>query len=220
VKRTIADGVNQGQFALAGKTGDVYDPVYFKPETGLVDADVEFSDDMILVKPDRAKSLIQPPRMERVEVRPAVLRLKPSATGTFTVACFDQHGRDFPCSGTTWSASGGAIDADGRFTSGLERVFTVRATVAGIEGTAAVQVTKDPIIVPPLVKRIAWRGSVPPQKWMNLYTKVLSRFSTTPGLKLELSFEVPASDAVTDSKREEVQAALCEVVLGDLMDQS
>ena len=37
---------------------------------------------------------------------------------------------------------------------------------------------------PPEGKGIAWRGTVPPQKWMNFSTKVLSRFAATPGLKL------------------------------------
>jgi hypothetical protein len=52
------------------------DLVYFKPETGLAEADVEFSDEMVLVKAERARTLIQPPHLERVEVRPTSLRLK------------------------------------------------------------------------------------------------------------------------------------------------
>jgi hypothetical protein len=45
---------------------------------------------------------------------------------------------------------------------------------------------------PPEGKGIAWRGTVPPQKWMNFSTKALSWFASTPGLKPEVSFEVPA----------------------------
>jgi hypothetical protein len=48
---------------------------------------------------------------------------------------------------------------------------------------------------------------------------VLSRFSATPGLKLEVSFEVPAGESVTDAKREEVKAALRELGLSEHLDQ-
>jgi hypothetical protein len=37
---------------------------------------------------------------------------------------------------------------------------------------------------------------------------VLSRFASTPGLKLEVSFEVPPGDGATEAKREETKAAL------------
>jgi hypothetical protein len=218
LKRTIADGVNAGLFAYAGKAGDGYEPLYFKPEAGLSEADVEISEEMVLLKADRVKVVVEPPRLDRVEVRPDVLRLRPEETGSFSVACFDQHGRDFPCPGVTWSASGGTIDVGGRFSAGAAGVYTVRAAVAGLVGTAEVQVAKDIIIQPP-PKGIGWRGTVPPQKWMNFYTKVLSRFAATPGLKLEVSFEVPAGESVTDAKRDEVRAALRELGLSDQLDQ-
>ena len=54
---------------------------------------------------------------------------------------------------------------------------------------------------------------------MNFYTKVLSRFAATAGLKLEVSFEVPAGETVTDAKREETKAALHELGLNEQLDQ-
>ena len=59
-------------------------------------------------------------------------------------------------------------------------------------------------------ERIARHGTVPPQKWMNFSTKVLSRFASTPGLKLEVSFEVPPGEGTPEARREEVRAALHE----------
>jgi Protein of unknown function (DUF499) len=61
----------------------------------------------------------------------------------------------------------------------------------------------------------AWQGSVPPQKWMNFYTKVLSRFASNPGLKLQVSFRVEPGDEVTEAKIEEAKAALRELGLSD-----
>ena len=68
---------------------------------------------------------------------------------------------------------------------------------------------------PPEGKGIAWRGTVPPQKWMNFSTKVLSRFAATLELKLEVSFEVPPGEGTPEARREEVRAALRELGLAE-----
>ena len=48
---------------------------------------------------------------------------------------------------------------------------------------------------------------------MNFYTKVLSRFATTPGLRLQVRFELPADGNVTEAKIEETRTALRELGL-------
>ena len=62
---------------------------------------------------------------------------------------------------------------------------------------------------------IRWSGIVPPQKWMNFYTKVLSRFVSSPGLVLNVSFEVPADAEQAKGKVEEARASLKELGLSD-----
>jgi hypothetical protein len=56
---------------------------------------------------------------------------------------------------------------------------------------------------------------VPPQKWMNFYTKVLTRFAATPGLKLGVSFEVPIERGQADGKAQETRGGLKELGLDD-----
>lgn len=62
---------------------------------------------------------------------------------------------------------------------------------------------------------MAWTGEVPPQKWMNFYTKVLSKFATAKGLKLKLSIEVAPEGGVSKQKIEETKAALRELGMND-----
>jgi hypothetical protein len=62
---------------------------------------------------------------------------------------------------------------------------------------------------------IRWSGTVPPQKWMNFYTKVLARFVTLPGLRLEVSFEVPVASDQAQSKVDETRSGLKELGLDD-----
>jgi hypothetical protein len=62
---------------------------------------------------------------------------------------------------------------------------------------------------------IRWRGSVPPQKWMNFYTKVLSPLASSSALKLEVSFEVSIDTDLAQSKVDETRSGLKELGLDD-----
>jgi hypothetical protein len=63
--------------------------------------------------------------------------------------------------------------------------------------------------------RLAWSGEVPAQKWMNFYTKVLSRFAVGGGLTLRVQVEAAPPGGVSEQKVEETRAALRELGLGD-----
>lgn len=62
---------------------------------------------------------------------------------------------------------------------------------------------------------ITWAGDIPPQKWMNFYTKVLSKFASARGLKLTLKVEVNPDGGVSKQKIEETKSALRELGLND-----
>jgi hypothetical protein len=113
----------------------------------------------------------------------------------------------------TWSCSGGNIDQKGRFTAEATGTFSVGASVGGLQASAFVEVADDITSPPPPKKGFTWQGAVPPQKWMNFYTKVLSRFASNPGLKLVVSFEVRPGEEVGQAKIDEAKAALQELGL-------
>jgi hypothetical protein len=73
--------------------------------------------------------------------------------------------------------------------------------------------------VPPteerISRRIGWEGSVPAQKWMTFYTKVLSRFPLSEELKLEVKFEAAPKEGISKLKVQEVRAALKDLGLSD-----
>jgi hypothetical protein len=50
---------------------------------------------------------------------------------------------------------------------------------------------------------------------MNFYTKVLTRFVSSPELKLEVSFEVPIDRDQAQSKADETRSGLKELGLDD-----
>ncbi len=219
VKRTICDGVTQGAFGYASKdaSGNLK---LEKLRESLFEADVDIADDMYLIKADDAQKLLEPPRLARLTVRPENVVLKVGEQASFSCGAMDQYGQVFATAPTTWSATGGSITNEGLFTAGQTGgLHTVRATAAGIEALAEVRITtKDepqPPPPPPGEQLVRWRGAVPPQKWMNFYTKVLTRFASNPGLKLEVSFEAPIEREQAENKAAEARAGLKELGLDD-----
>jgi len=73
---------------------------------------------------------------------------------------------------------------------------------------------------PAKTKRLSWVGEVPAQKWMNFYTKVLSRFALGHNLKLSLHVEVANEQGISEQKVEETRSALKELGLDDKVETS
>jgi hypothetical protein len=62
---------------------------------------------------------------------------------------------------------------------------------------------------------LCWSGEVPAQKWMNFYTKVLTKLGVGSGLKLTVKVEFNPDVGVSGHKRDEVRGALRELGLSD-----
>ena len=102
--------------------------------------------------------------------------------------------------------SGNLFETDGPTTTGGPSVIETTETGDG----------EKP--VPPVADKIAvlhWSGEVPAQKWMNFYTKVLSRFATTKSLRLTVAVEVAPEGGVSKQSMEETKTALRELGLKD-----
>lgn len=222
IRRTISDGVTDGHLGLATKdSGGRLMLAKFKES--LSEMEVEILDDVFVLKAEDAQKLLEPPRLASLAIRPGNVILKPTEQVAFTCAALDQYGRPFDLLSITWSGSGGTIKPDGLFTAGsAEGLFSVRATVGKVEAIAEVRLRAeqppdddDEIEVKTGKNVIRWRGTVPPQKWMNFYTKVLTRFASSPDLKLEVSFEVVIDREQAQSKANETRSGLKELGLDD-----
>lgn len=79
--------------------------------------------------------------------------------------------------------------------------------------------SESPLTSTSSIKSLVWKGDVPPQKWMNFYTKILSKFSTGLGLKLTINVEVEPPEGIPIHKVEETKVALRELGLKDQFDK-
>ena len=162
----------------------------------------------------------KPPALASLIVSPAGAQIQPGKKQAFLVRGLDQHGQDIATGPIEWNASGGTIDKDGVFLAGEdEGSFAVAASAGPVKGSTTVSVAKAGSIPPqpsgpvaaPRVLR--WTGEIPSQKWMNFYTKVLSKFASGQGLKLVLDFEVAPEGGISPQKIEETKVALQELGL-------
>jgi hypothetical protein len=220
VKETIARGVENGALAYVGKgKGGRYQPFHFG--TSLNTDEIEISDEMFIITAEEAKKHIEPPRLTGLVLAPAQVAVEPGKKQTFTAKGLDQHGHDIDTGKVTWTCTGGKVDKDGVFTAGNdEGNFLVTAAAGDVKGTAGVTVSKPGVKAPQPPspgpsKGLRWEGVIPPQKWMNFYTKVLSKFAASKGLKLTVRFELTTDGGVSQQKIEETKVALRELGLED-----
>jgi hypothetical protein len=222
-KDTIARGVEGGLIGYVGKspTGD-YQPFMFG--CSLNPQDVEISDDMFIVTRETAetykKQKEKPPVLASLLISPATVQIQPGRKQAFVPTGVDQYGQPIPTGAVVWKATGGTIDNDGVFAAGQDiGSFSVTATAGALKGISTVIVGDQSPPLPPPPKppaqpgTLRWTGDVPPQKWMNFYTKVLSKFATGKGLRLTISVEVSPEGGLSPQKIEETKVALQELGL-------
>jgi predicted AAA+ superfamily ATPase len=219
VKRAIADGVREGLvgYAVRDATGQLR---LQKLKESLFETEVEISDDVFILKPDHAQRLREPPALTTVSVRPEQTTIRVGEQATFSASGLDQYGQPFAVVGMEWGATGGTIDQCGVFTAGQTAgAYVVRGRVQNLETIADVRVVaRDES--PQTAKEVGdvslrWHGGIPPQKWMNFYTKVLSKFATSPNLRLEIRFEVRIDRDQAESKLNETKTGLRELGLDE-----
>ena len=217
IKRTVADGVTQGVLGYARKDSKGRLTLERFKES-LAELEVEIADDVYLVKAEDAQKLVEPPRLAKLAICPDKATIKPKDKIKFRAEGCDQYGQSYDLSERSWSATGGTIDSNGLFVAeDATGIYTAQVRSGSFEATAEIQITKEE--KPPdkisSQRIIRWSGNVPPQKWMNFYTKVLTRFASVPGLKLEVKFESPVEEDHGKTRCQEAKSGLRELGLND-----
>jgi hypothetical protein len=62
---------------------------------------------------------------------------------------------------------------------------------------------------------LTWSGDVPSQKWMNFYTKVITKLGVGNDLSLNVKVKCNPQGGVSKQKIEEIKSALRELGLDD-----
>lgn len=234
----IARGVKDGTLALVGKaSGDRYEPFEFK--TDLPASKIEISDDLFIIKSEVAAAYLQritdPPKLNSLIISPTKVQLESGKQQTFIARGRDQYDKEIAIGEIQWTTTGGNIEPNGLLTGGEnEGNFTVTATVEAIsaiaefavkssngviakENATTYQVADDKTI-PVSPRRLRWISEINTQKWMQFYTKILSKFASDKNVKLTVKIEVSIEGEVSQQRRDETKIALQELGLNDDVD--
>jgi hypothetical protein len=211
IKTTIAKGVSEGRFAYVGKTASgEYKPCIIGES--ISPGEIEISDDMFIVTPERLRQHQNPPEVVRIEISPCPSIIAPGQTIRIYAVGKDAEGKDIALNNAVWEATRGMIDQQGNFTAGTDLgPSTISVTLGSISVPVEITVSKKKL---PKKQTLTWSGEIQPQKWMNFYTKVLSRFATKKGLTIEVTLSVN-NDELTEQTVEETKSALREIGLDD-----
>ena len=71
-----------------------------------------------------------------------------------------------------------------------------------------------PGLTPP-GKSVRWSGTVPPQKWMNFYTKVISKHASNADLRLTVGLEVPVASEEASNREQDLRSGFRYLDLND-----
>jgi hypothetical protein len=188
VKEAIVRGVKDGILAYVGKTGDAkYEP--FQHQCTISSTDIEISDDVFIITQETAEAY-KKAESERVAdtQTPSSESTNEDTTNTSTTTI-----------STTTSTTNTVKDK----------------TIPYITDTS----TETTEITPPptSAKLLKWAGAITPQKWMNFYTRVLSKFAANKNLKLTIEVSISVEGDISAQKIEETKVALQELGLdGDI----
>jgi len=196
VKDAIARGVKDGTLAYVGKTNVGYEPFYYQCTFTI--ADVEISEDMFIITQDTAEAY-----QKALTARVAVTETpstppQTGKTGTYTPT--NTNSDSVPMTNTMGENS---VPYTNNNTNQLKNEPEAE------DEPTEITVSDE---LPHLLK---WSGTITPQKWMNFYTKVLSKFATTKDLKLTLKVEVLVEGEIATQKIEETKVALAELGLNN-----
>ena len=233
IKRTIADGVTAKLFGYASRdaVGTLQLDCFGE---SLSELEVEISDDLFILRAQDAERLLEPPRLDGLLLHPGNSEVNPGEHVTFKVTGLDQYGQSYPVANAIWSAPDCAISNDGSFkASDTPGLYLVTVEVDGLQAEAKVRVRQpvaatastaggsknDSVGEEPIPgyteKKIQWSGTIPPRKWMNFYTKVISKLANSPGLTVRVSLEAPAEGDSASAKIEDMKSALRELGLDE-----
>lgn len=177
VRETIATGVNRGDLAYVGKSGDRYEPFIFAPASLLNAGDVEVTEQMYILTREVAEAYCS--------------RLEPAADGS-------DQAPDLAVPSPGAATTDGVVLLDG----------------AGVPSGEAGQGT-SPGGADTVVPKFSWSGDVPPGKWMNFYTRVITKFAGAAGLSLRVAVDVAPAEGVSKQRVDEARAALRDLGMDD-----
>jgi hypothetical protein len=105
----------------------------------LSEGEVEISEDVFILRPDDAKKLKEPPRLDQLVIHPATAEVGPGEHVTFKVSGLDQYGQAIDAGAVTWVTPDCSMTPEGMLiASDNQGLYIVTAKSGKVEAEAQV----------------------------------------------------------------------------------
>lgn len=224
IKEAIARGVKEGKFAYCGQgANNQYDPFIFQKSLSL--QDIEISDSLFLIQQQEAElyqeKITKPPVLSKLVISQAPTALKPNQESSVAIRGEDQYGGNIAINNINWKVTGAKINNNILTAGETPGSYLLEAEVEGITTQIPfnIQDVNSPAPAPtiqPTKNQLTWRSKVPPQKWSQLYMKVLTKFATNESIQMDIEVSVSIKGEISEQLEQEVANSLQELGLDKL----
>jgi hypothetical protein len=224
IKEAIARGVKEGKFAYCGQgANNQYDPFIFQKSLSL--QDIEISDSLFLIQQQEAElyqeKITKPPVLSKLVISQAPTALKPNQESPLAIRGEDQYGGNIAINNINWKVTGAKINNNILKAGETPGSYLLEAEVDGITTQIPfnIQDVNSPASAPtiqPTKNQLTWRSKVPPQKWSQLYMKVLTKFATNESIQMDIEVSVSIKGEISEQLEQEVANSLQELGLDKL----
>lgn len=224
IKEAIARGVKEGKFAYCGQgANNQYDPFIFQKSLSL--QDIEISDSLFLIQQQEAElyqeKITKPPVLSKLVISQAPTALKPNQESPLAIRGEDQYGGNIAINNINWKVTGAKINNNILTAGETPGSYLLEAEVEGITTQIPfnIQDVNNPAPAPtiqPTKNQLTWRSKVPPQKWSQLYMKVLTKFATNESIQMDIEVSVSIKGEISEQLEQEVANSLQELGLDKL----
>lgn len=224
VKEAIARGVKEGKFAYCGQgANNQYEPFIF--QKSLSPQDIEISDSIFLIQQKEAElyqeKITKPPVLSKLVISQAPTSLKPNEECRVVIKGEDQYGGNIAINNINWKVTGAEITNNILKAGETTGSYLLEAEVEGITTKIPfnIQEVNNPPstpIIQPTKNQLTWRSKVPPQKWSQLYMKVLTKFATNESIQMDIEVSVSIKGEISEQLEQEVANSLQELGLDKL----
>ena len=228
VKEAIARGVKEGKFAYCGQgANNQYEPFIF--QKSLSPQDIEISDSIFLIQQKEAElyqeKITKPPVLSKLVISQAPTSLKPNEECRVVIKGEDQYGGNIAINNINWKVTGAEITNNILKAGETTGSYLLEAEVEGITTKIPfnIQEVNNPPstpIIQPTKNQLTWRSKVPPQKWSQLYMKVLTKFATNEFIQTDIEVRVSIKGEISEQLEQEIANSLQELGLEKLDSRS
>jgi hypothetical protein len=224
LKNTIIKGIASGLFALAQKQGNDLNDVVIGKTIGKGDFDL--SDDFVILSPEEAKRLQEPPTLNKLEIVLPSTNLKAGQEYKLNVRGYDQYSQLFTPINLQWTSSFGTITDSGvLLVDPTIDPIIITAQADDIRTQKTIYIEHEKLIhnfptTDGLNQKstLSWKGIIPLAKWVLFYSKVLVKLTQKPKLNIQVSISCEIEKENEEQLKSEIRPLLIELGLDDKLD--